>query len=195
MPMKLNLKVLQGSTYKHDLRWESNTKVYKSISSIQKSAPVEISTIEAHGAPEGWRVKITNAQGMREINNEDTYFVISNVLPGSFQINCINAVGYSMYTTGGVVEYNKPVDLTGSTARMQIRSTLASEEVILELTTENGGILIDATNKVISIYITAEQSKLFTFNNAVYGLEIISSTGEVTSLVSGIITLTKEVTR
>jgi hypothetical protein len=35
-----------------------------------------------------------------------------------------------------------PVDLAGMTARMQARDDIADEEVVLDLTTENGGIII-----------------------------------------------------
>ena len=193
-PVKLNLKLYQGSTFKQILRWESSTKVYKQIASITKTAPVEISTLTAHEIPEGWRVKITNVAGMKEINSDDTYRIASNVLPGSFQINDLNALGFTAYTTGGVVEYNQPVDLAGMTARMQIREKLDSADVILELTTENGGIVIDNVAKTVTINITAAQATLLTFTSAVYSLEVVKGS-EVYPFTTGNITLVKEVTR
>lgn len=35
------------------------------------------------------------------------------------------------------------LDLTGCTARMQIRNKVSSPDILCELTTENGGIVID----------------------------------------------------
>lgn len=194
MPARLNLKLIQGSSFTQEIRWESNTKVYRAISSIQKSAPVEISTIEAHGIPEHWRVKISNVQGMKEVNS-DEYVVVSNVLPGSFQLNSINAIGYTMYTSGGVVEYNAPVDLAGYSARMQIRPSVSSEVVLLELTSADNEIVINDEDKVITINISATESMGLDFKTAVYSLEMVGTTGNVVTLVNGTVSLVKEVTR
>ena len=194
-PVKVNFKLYQGSTFTEVLRWESQTKVYSPIASISKQAPVEIQTQAAHGAPEGWRVKITNVQGMKEINSDDTYHTISNVLPGSFQINNINALGYSTYTSGGVVEYNQPVNLAGYTARMQIREKLQSTEVLDQLTTENGGIVIDNVTKTITLNRSATATAAYGFTSGVYSLELVSPTGEVTPFITGSITVVQEVTR
>ena len=154
-PVKVNFKLYQGSTFSEVLRWESGTKIYKTISSVSKTAPVEVYTTSEHGIPPGWRVKITNVGGMKELNSDTTYHTVSGVLPGSFQINNINALGYTTYTSGGVVEYNEPVDLTGVTARMQLREKLDSSVVLLELTTENGRIVVDDATKTITLNITA----------------------------------------
>lgn len=64
-PTKLNLKVYQGTTFRETLRWESALKVYAPITMISKSAPMVITATD-HGAPEGWRVKIAGALGMKD---------------------------------------------------------------------------------------------------------------------------------
>ena len=192
-PVKLNFKIYQGSTFKEVLRWESSTKVYKPISGITKSAPVEISCV-GNGIPTGWRVKISNVVGMKEINSGDNYYVATDVLTDSFKINAVNAVGFTDYTSGGIVEYNEPVDLTGVTARMQIRPSLTSSEILLELTTENGRIAIDNVNKTISLSIDAATTAGLTFTSAVYSLELVKGV-EVTPFINGTISLVAEVTR
>ena len=192
-PVKLNFKLYQGATFRETLRWESSTKAYRPISSVVKSAPVEISTVTEHGIPNGWRVRVSNVQGMKEINS-DSYYTISSVLPGSFKINDINALGFGTYTSGGVVEFNEPVDLAGVTARMQIREKLESTEVIISLTTENGGIVIDNVAKTIALFISDEDTADMTFSSAVYSLELVKS-GDVIPFINGNISLVKEVTR
>lgn len=194
MSTKVNLKITQGSTYSASIRWESAEKVYKAISSINKSAPIEINTTEAHEIPNGWRVKLSNIVGMKELNTGEC-FIVDKVLPGSFQINSINALNYSSYSGGGVVEYNKPVPLAGVTGRMQIRPKVTSDVVLLELNTDNGGIVVDDTNSIIHINITAEETALLDFSTAMYSLELVNAAAEVTQLISGSITLLKEVTR
>jgi len=194
-PVKLNLKVYQGSTFKETLRWESATKIYKPITGVSKSAPVEITSV-THNIPSGWRVRITNVSGMKEINSAtDVYYKADIVSADIISINSINSLGFSDYVSGGVIEYNEPIDLSGFTARMQVRTKLETPTTILELTTENGGIIIDNVLKTITLYISAVDSALLDFSDAVYSLELVSSTNEVTPFCNGKVSLVKEVTR
>lgn len=89
----------------------------------------------------------------------------------------------------------EPVDLTGTTARMQIRPTLESEEVIADLTTDSGGIIIGDEPGQFTIYIAATETELFTFESAVYDLELVLPDGDVTRILAGEVTLSPEVTR
>ena len=193
-PAKLNFKVYQGSTFAEVLRWESSEKVYVPITDITKSAPIVVSAL-AHNIPAEWRVKFTNIVGMVELNSTDTYHQVSKVTTDTLTINSINSLGYKAYTSGGVVEYNKPIDLTGFTARMQIRAKIDSTDTILELTTENSGIVLNNTLKSITINIPASTTAGLIFNSAVYSLEMVSSGGQVTPFIGGTLTLVKEVTR
>lgn len=193
-PAKINFKIYQGSTFSQVLRWESSRRVYKTITSITNSAPCII-TVPGHEVPENWRVKVTNVSGMTDINSSDTYLLATIIDTNNIELNSINSVGYKTYTSGGILEYNEPVDITNYTARMQLRAKVDDDTVILELTTENGGINIDSINKTITITITPAQTELLTFTSAVYGLELESPGGVVTPLAVGVITLSKEVTR
>lgn len=193
-PVKLNFKVYQGSTFNEVLRWESSKKIYKPITSITNTAPAII-TSTTHGVPDGWRIKVTNAGGMSEINSTEVYHQASVVDTNTVELNAINAIGYKTYTSGGVIEYNEPVDLAGYTARMQIREKIDSTEVIKELTTENNGITVNNTTKTININISATDTAAFTFASAVYSLEMVSGTGVVTPLAGGNLSLVREVTR
>jgi len=191
-PTKLNLKVYQGSTFRETLRWESALKVYAPITNISKTAPMVV-TASNHGVPVGWRVKISGALGMKEANTSD-YLVASEVTTTTVTFNSINSLGYTTYTGGGVLEYNQPVDLTGYTARMQIRSKLEDLTVLTELTTENNRILIDNTLKTITLTIPANVTAALNFQSAVYSLELVNGS-EVTPFIGGTVSLIKEVTR
>jgi len=193
-PIKLNFKIYQGSTFKEVLRWASSTIVYKPITNITKDAPAIITAV-GHGVPVGWPIKVTNVVGMKEINSDTATLVVSGTTTDTLTINALNSLSYTTYISGGIVSYYEPINLTGFTARMQIRSKLEDTVVIHELTTENAGILIDNVEKTIKLNITPEVTALFSFTNAVYSLELASSGGEVTPFASGSITLIKEVTR
>jgi hypothetical protein len=193
-PVKLNFKVYQGSTFREVLRWESSTKTYTPITAITKTAPVVVTAVN-HNMPTGWRAKITGVSGMKEINDSEAYRVATATTTDTVTFNAVNATNYSTYTSGGVLEYNTPVDLQNYTARMQIRSKLASDTVILELTTQNGGIVLNNTAKTITILMTATQTTLLTFATAVYSLELVLSGTEVVPFCGGTLTLVPEVTR
>jgi hypothetical protein len=192
-PAKVNLIIYQGSTFTEVLRWESSIKSYKSITNITNAAPAIIS-VTGHGVPDGWRVKIQNVLGMKEINSSDTYIKAKVLTSDTIELNDINAAGYSTYISGGILEYNTPISLVGITARMQIRDKLESTSVLLELTTENSGILVDDTNKTITINISAIITTELAWTTGVYSLEIINGT-IVSTLITGNVTVKKEITR
>lgn len=90
-------------------------------------------------------------------------------------------------------------NLTGYTARMQIRRTVESTTPMLSLTSPtvsgNGITVMDGANNAISINITDTMTSSLT-SSGVYDLEIIkTSTGAVSRLLRGTITLSLEVTR
>ena len=90
--------------------------------------------------------------------------------------------------------------LVAHTARMQIRRTVDSATSMISLTTENGRITINPNisgntkNNEISLLITAADTATLT-TSGVYDLEIISSSGTVSKVIRGDVTLIPEVTR
>ena len=193
-PTKLNFKIYQGSTFQEVIRWESSTPVYVPITNITQAAPCVI-TAAGHGMPAGWRFQISNVVGMTDLNSTDNYQIASSVTSNDITMNAVNSVGYKAYTSGGIISYNTPVDLTGYTARMQIRAKITDDVVIDEYSTINGNIQLDNVGKGIAIIVDATTTAAYTFTSGVYSLEMVSPTGVVTQLTAGTITLIKEVTR
>lgn len=88
------------------------------------------------------------------------------------------------------------INLTGFTARMQVRASKASPTILHEFTTENGGITITAPlTGTITIKASATITAGWTFTTGVYDLEVVSSGGIVTRLLEGTFTVDPEVTR
>ena len=189
---KLNFKIQKGSTFNEVLRWESDTKVYTPIVNIAKAAPMVV-TANAHNIPVGWRVKISNATGMKEVNSPE-YLTVTATTLNTLVFNSVNAISYTPYVSNGILEYNKPASLEGYTACMQIREKVTSDDVIIELTNENGGIIIDSNNMTITINISAAETSGFTFKTAVYSLDLIKG-NVVVPFIHGSITLDTKVTR
>jgi len=84
------------------------------------------------------------------------------------------------------------IDLTGYTARMQIRRTLQSD-VIKDLSTENGKITITGVEGKISLSLTSQDTTGIT-TNGVYDLDLIKE-GNTYTIFGGKITLIPHVTR
>lgn len=101
-----------------------------------------------------------------------------------------------------------PHNLTGWTARMQVRETVDSKTALFDLTTENGQIAIGNENGTVEIKIPAAMSQEVKANpkNLVwqdgkqgvsfsYDLELIDTQGIVTRLLQGAAFFVPEVTR
>lgn len=86
------------------------------------------------------------------------------------------------------------VDLTTYTARMQLRTSVQNESVVLELTTSNGRISLGGVAGTITLTITAADMATLLPLKYVYDLELVNGT-VVTRLVQGTFTVRPEVTR
>lgn len=90
-----------------------------------------------------------------------------------------------------------PFDLSGYTARMQVRRTIESTNYLVYLTTENGGLEVnpggEETNQIQIFMSDAVTASIDT--SGVYDIEIISADGTVSRVLQGIFNLSPEVTR
>lgn len=84
-------------------------------------------------------------------------------------------------------------DLSGVTARMQLREHLDSELATLELSTTSGGLVVNLTNNTVEITINHDTQ--FTYKQYVYDLEIVSSTSIPKRILQGTVFVSREVTR
>lgn len=88
------------------------------------------------------------------------------------------------------------IDLTGSTARMHIRQTIADTTALIELTESNGRATVtDAAGGEVTLLISDEDTAALDFAKGVYDLEIEYSDGTVDRVLEGKVKLSKEVTR
>lgn len=88
-----------------------------------------------------------------------------------------------------------PVNLTGYTARMQVRKAVTSPTTILDLTTENSKIALGGALGTITLTLAPTDTETLETFCGVYDLELQSASGFVTRLLEGQITISREVTR
>ena len=136
---------------------------------------------------------------MTEINSPDDpprdrdYHQATVVDTNTISFNDINSLGYKTYTSGGVLRYLTPVDLTGFTARMSIKDKVGGTE-LLRLDTTNSRIVLNSTASTITLVISATDTAAITFTKGVYDLELQSLGGIVTALLYGKVSIEQEVT-
>lgn len=192
--------IQQGATFNPQLKFSQPQFTVKTITGITKSGQAVL-TATGHGLTVDWPVWIVGVVGMDQINHRADalrnpskayfgYFVDENTI----RLN-VDSTRFAAYASGGELLYHPPVDLTGFTARMDIRASLEATTVIHTLTTENGGITLGDAAGTIDLLIPATTTAGFDFTHAVYDLELVSALGVVTRLVSGAVALSKEVTR
>lgn len=195
---KHDIVIQQGKTFNQVVRWESTPIVYKAISAITQAAPVQI-TATAHGVPAGWRVAVVSVKGMLQINAKNPtprpsdYHPATVVSANAITLNDVNSADYTAYQSGGYLQYNTPVDMAGFTGRMTIKDKVGGT-VLETLTTANGKIVLDNTAKTITILLDAVTTAAYPWTVGVYDLEMVSAGGVVTAILSGRVTVAKEVT-
>jgi hypothetical protein len=87
------------------------------------------------------------------------------------------------------------VDLTGYSARMQVRPSVTSEDVLLTLDSDGNGITLGGNTGAVAVLATAAQTELIAAKRGVYDLELEAADGTVTRLLQGAVTISPEVTR
>lgn len=112
--------------------------------------------------------------------------------PGKYNMICPQGATFAKQLTYAIDD--EPVDLTSYTARMQVREKHTSKTIIVNLTTENGGITLGGEDGTIDLYIADEDTTEISAKDYVYDIELISSS-EVYRLLEGKFIVTPEVTR
>jgi hypothetical protein len=96
------------------------------------------------------------------------------------------------------VEYEdnsgNPIDLTGASAKMQVRDTKGGQKLAFTLTSPLGGISLDGPNGKLTIKMTPTQTNKLFYPKSEYDIMLTDSNLNKTKLVEGFITLSRSVT-
>lgn len=114
---------------------------------------------------------------------------------GKYNFKLEQGVDFERAFTRKVKSTGLPVNYTGFTGRMQVRSDHADKKVWLELTTANGGMVIDGAAGKVTITMTNAQTSALKLDKAIYDIELISGVGKVMRFLEGQITIKPEATR
>ena len=182
------MTVTRGSTYRDSLRWASSDCVFVPITDVSPAAPCVV-VAPGHGLVDGWTARIESVRGMCLDGAGGAVRVLD---PDTVEFPCLNALDAGVYRGSGTLVYHRPVDLTGYTARQQIR-TRAGGDLLYEMTTENGRIEVDVPGCVIHRIIPAADTEAFEWRRGVFDLEMVQN-DYVVKIDSGTVLVRAEVT-
>ncbi len=117
------------------------------------------------------------------------------VTPGKYTLKIYKGATFDITMTWKTGDPPAPVDLTGCSARLQIRASVDSTVAAADLSTSNGKIILGGTAGTIRLVLSAAETSALGLEAGVYDLEIISAGGLVTRLLQGRVKTYAEVTR
>lgn len=159
--------------------------------------PAEITNITANGTT----VTYTAANGFTAGQTVS----IDGVLPPQYNLQNVTVASANaglftvtngatgIYISGGIA--TAPVNITGYTARMQLRSQPQDATAVLTLSSATGEITIGGANGQVNVHASNAQTTAIDEGYYYYDIEITSGGGIVTRLAQGQILVSAEVTR
>ena len=121
-----------------------------------------------------------NLQNATVATTNGTQFTVTNGATG-------------IYISGGIA--TAPVNVTGYSAELQMRSLPQDPTAVLTLTSASGAITVTGATGEFAVHATAAQTRAIDEGTYYYDIEITSGSGIVTRLAQGQIVVTPEVTR
>jgi hypothetical protein len=115
-------------------------------------------------------------------------------IAGTYNITCNQGATFSRTITWTDSAKNA-IDITGYTARMQVRTAANAASTVLELTTSNNRISLGGAAGTVTLTVDAATTANLTPALYVYDLELVSGGGVVTRLIEGNFNVKAEVTR
>lgn len=201
LPQTYNLTIRQGATFNALAYFYDGVQVVKAITAIGAAFP-PVLTASAHGLPaDEIPVRLIGIKGPTELNtstdsSDDNYLVhAQRITTDTFSLPEADAAPSALYKGGGYLAYTPPKDITGWSARMQVRPSVDDTTVLLALSDTDGTLVLGGTEGSVEIVLEATATAALDFDTAVYDLELVDPTGTVVSLVTGTVTLSKEITR
>lgn len=97
-----------------------------------------------------------------------------------------------------VVEYKdengSAIDLTGASAKMQIRDVKGGSKLAVTLTSPSGGIVINGALGKLTVTLTPTQTNKLFYPKSVYDIMVVDSNSNKIKLLEGFMTLNRSVT-
>ena len=189
MALEKELSIRRGETFSLLLRWGTEQRIAKPITGISLASGWPRLEVIDHGMPDGWDGAISRVIGMKQINSaEGKAYRCTRVDDDHIELNGVYPVDdagkeWPAYVSGGFLDYATPVDMTGYTARMKMKTkeggTLLASADIADAPLDIISITIDNAAKTILLEIAEPKTAAIAFKTAVTDLEMVGPTGRV----------------
>lgn len=87
-----------------------------------------------------------------------------------------------------------PINLTGCSAKMQVRDTAGGSKLAFTLSSPSSGIIINGSAGKITVKMTPTQTNKLFYPKSSYDLMLTDTNSNKTKLIEGFITLSRSVT-
>jgi hypothetical protein len=114
------------------------------------------------------------------------------VKPGRFNFSLIQGDTFNVAPVWKI--NNSYVNVTGYSAKMQVRQAVTSTSTIVEMSTVNGRIVAGTIDGKFTITLSAADSAALPPGNYIYDLDVTSPGGTVTTLLTGGFAVVAQVT-
>lgn len=198
-PLRVDLRIPQGRAWSQDIGFTTGQRAWRTLQDVQREAPARLA-VPSHGVPDGWRIYIEGAAGFVDLNRQPGW-AATVIDSDTLELNTLNARNAPAYELGsGTLWYYQPGDLSGDwTGRAEIRDSLTSPQILAELTTDNGGLQIDAATSRVRLQLAGVQTAKLPGTECrsplVYDAELTDPQGGVRILARGFVGVFTEVAR
>jgi hypothetical protein len=191
---QFHLYVEQGVNFAHTFQWIAGGVVMAPIELVEEGYPT-ILTVTNHGLNNvaSHPVEIAEVEGIPRLNSQDTDIPFCTYIDANRFSVPISSQGKQWVPGTGVITYIQPTDLTNYTGRCVIKRNWFDTDVIHEMTTENGGMQLEAVTGSITLLIPKAVTAAFTFRHAWYDVDLSDASGYETRVFKGPISLEREV--
>lgn len=214
----VELKIVKGKTLELALYVGEEERVMKPIVAMVSTTPVTL-TVVGHGLVDDWEIQVSGVKSPQQLNTAETgcsgqtrtavgdqhrTYRVRVIDPDTIALFNINGSSWPVFVPGGIVEFNKPADLSGTEARAQLRRREGSSEVVLafysaglpEYDPTDGTIEVDVVGSKYMLKLPAVVSEQLPTGEGVWDAEFITTAGDVYALVAvSPYQITGEVTR
>lgn len=144
----MEVKHIRGDTWSRHVRLESGVLQSRVVVSVDDSGDCARLKIPNHGLPAVWRVSFigVNLPGLTARNRpplSDDFHQVVAIDTDWLELSNLSGVGWPKYTGGAVVQFGRPLDLSGVLASVRFcrpgGAVVAVPAVIVE---QDGGLLV-----------------------------------------------------
>jgi len=191
---QFHLYIEQGVNFEHTFQWLAGGMFMAPIELVEEGYPTVI-TVTNHGlnSLSAHPVIISGVEGIPRLNSEGAELPLaSRISANKFSVP-ISSVSKEWIPGTGEITYHIPTNLTGYTGRCVIRRNWYDTDVIHEMTTSNGGMILTVADGGIQLLIPKAVTATFGFRTAWYDVDLTTAGGYEHRVFKGPISLEREV--